>query len=215
MTRETDPAKRRREILAAALEAFDASGYAETTMDEVAAKAGISKGSIYNYFHGKQDLFEHVFTDSVAPDEADIDRMLAEPRSAVDRLVGYVDYCFDQMARYRRIGKLVLEFWATAAREQEHANLAWSLHELHGRAMDRLGRIVTEGVEAGEFGKDLDPQIAAVLILAAVDGIILHAIVLGLEFGPPFVQAFKAGLIGALQPGPSAAETRTEGQSNE
>ena len=56
---------RRQAIIAAAQEAFDAHGYAATTIDEVAAKAGISKGNIYNYFRSKEELFEQVFVNVV------------------------------------------------------------------------------------------------------------------------------------------------------
>jgi len=214
MTSDTDTGGRRRQILAAALEAFDASGYGATTMDEVAAKAGISKGSIYNYFQSKQDLFEHVFTDSVAPDEAQVDRMLEQTDGAAVRLLGYVDYWSEQTARFRQVGKLVLEFWAAAAREPQDASLAWSLHELHERSMARLGGIVAGGIETGEFRSDLDPHVAAALIDAAMAGILVNQIVLGLAFDEPFIEAFKAALIAALRREPSAPRSGAEETGN-
>jgi AcrR family transcriptional regulator len=53
---------RRQSILAAAEKVFGDCGYAATTMEAVADKAGISKGSIYNYFKNKHDLFKSLFT---------------------------------------------------------------------------------------------------------------------------------------------------------
>ena len=215
MTSGTDMARRRREILAAAQEAFDASGYAATTVEEVAAKAGISKGSIYNYFRNKQDLFEHVFSEFLAPDEAEVDRMLAQPRSAAEKMLGYLDYCFEQMARFCRIGKLVLEFWTAAAREPQHANLAWSLHEMYDRTLERVRSIVAEGIETGEFRPGLDPRTAAAVILAAVDGTIVHAIVLGWEFDQVFVRTFTDSLMAALRPQPPLLTEAKEVTSHE
>jgi TetR/AcrR family transcriptional regulator len=52
--------ERRDHILAAALHAFSHSGFAETTMDQVAAMAGVSKGSLYLYFPSKQALLEEL-----------------------------------------------------------------------------------------------------------------------------------------------------------
>jgi hypothetical protein len=127
--------------------------------------------------------------------------MLEQADGAAAKLLGYIDYWFEQMARFRQVGKLVLEFWATAAREPQDASLAWSLHELHERSMARLGGIVAEGIETGEFRGDLDPPVAAALIDAAMAGILINQIVLGLEFGEPFAEALKAGLITALTAG--------------
>jgi len=199
MANGSGTARRRREILAAAQDAFDATGYAATTVEQVAAKAGVSKGSIYNYFQSKQDLFEHVFTEFLAPDEAELDRMLAQPASATDKMLGFLDYCFEQNARFCHIGKLVLEFWTTAAREPQHANLAWGLHEMYDRSMDRVRRIIAGGIETGEFRADLDPPRTAAMVLAAIDGTIVHSIVLGWEFDQPFVRTFKDCLLAALR----------------
>ncbi len=58
-------ANRRAEILASAQKVFDAHGYAATTVEAVAEGAGIAKGSIYNYFESKQELFRAVFTEAL------------------------------------------------------------------------------------------------------------------------------------------------------
>jgi len=47
----------RGEILDAALECFTARGYHETSVDDIAARAGLSKGAIYWHFAGKRELF--------------------------------------------------------------------------------------------------------------------------------------------------------------
>ena len=57
---------RREEILAAAEKVFEANGYAAATIDAVAAAAGVAKGSIYNYFKSKQDLFTQLFSELIA-----------------------------------------------------------------------------------------------------------------------------------------------------
>jgi AcrR family transcriptional regulator len=49
------------ELLAAALERFAQDGYAGTSLDAIAAAAGVTKGALYHHFAGKQDLFRAVF----------------------------------------------------------------------------------------------------------------------------------------------------------
>jgi len=48
--------KRKRQILAAAREVFSQKGFAEATTAEIAQQAGVSEGTIYNYFNSKRDL---------------------------------------------------------------------------------------------------------------------------------------------------------------
>ena len=55
------------EIIAAALASFAERGYAATKLEDVAAAAGISKGTIYLYFPTKEDLFRAVVRQAVLP----------------------------------------------------------------------------------------------------------------------------------------------------
>jgi AcrR family transcriptional regulator len=53
------------EITAAALESFVERGYAATRLEDVAARAGISKGTLYLYFANKEDLFKAVVREAL------------------------------------------------------------------------------------------------------------------------------------------------------
>src|SRR6516164_5137983 len=60
--RRTDPRRRRKaerpgEILEAAFVEFSRNGYATTTLDQIAERAGVTKGTIYVYFENKEHLF--------------------------------------------------------------------------------------------------------------------------------------------------------------
>lgn len=48
-------------LLTAAREMFGESGYAATSLDDVAARAGVTKGALYHHFGGKADLFQEVY----------------------------------------------------------------------------------------------------------------------------------------------------------
>ena len=61
------PADRPDEILSAALEVFAERGFAAARIDEVARRAGVSKGAVYLYFETKEELFGAVVTQSIAP----------------------------------------------------------------------------------------------------------------------------------------------------
>lgn len=58
--REREREAHRQQIMDVAEEIFGARGYADVTIEDIATKAGFSVGSIYNFFGGKQDLFDQV-----------------------------------------------------------------------------------------------------------------------------------------------------------
>ena len=58
---------RPREICTAALEVFSEKGFAAARLDEIARRAGVSKGTLYLYFKDKEDLFRAVVRDTMAP----------------------------------------------------------------------------------------------------------------------------------------------------
>ncbi|MGH8682005.1 MAG: TetR/AcrR family transcriptional regulator, partial [Burkholderiales bacterium] len=75
------------EILDAALDLFVEKGFAATRLEDVAQRAGVSKGTVYLYFDSKEDLFKAVIRSGMvrAIEEAER-RVAAYPGSAADLL---------------------------------------------------------------------------------------------------------------------------------
>ena len=61
MTAKKSPELRKEEIFNAALACFNQKGYYETSIDEIAAAAGITKGGLYHHFASKKSLFIELF----------------------------------------------------------------------------------------------------------------------------------------------------------
>src|ERR1700752_4478168 len=70
------------EIIAAALASFAERGYAATKLEDVAAAAGIGKGTIYLYFPTKEDLFRAVVRQAVLPNLEAVAALTADPNAA-------------------------------------------------------------------------------------------------------------------------------------
>lgn len=68
------------ELTAAALDLFVERGFAATKLDDVAARAGVSKGTLYLYFASKEELFKAVIEQGILPVIAEGESMLAEHR---------------------------------------------------------------------------------------------------------------------------------------
>ena len=56
---------RPQELLASALDIFVERGYAASRLDDVAARAGVSKGTLYLYFENKEELFKAVVRENL------------------------------------------------------------------------------------------------------------------------------------------------------
>src|ERR671925_266948 len=67
------------EILAAALACFAERGFAATRLDEVAGRAGVTKGTVYLYFPSKEELFKAVVREALLPNIRRFEELAAVP----------------------------------------------------------------------------------------------------------------------------------------
>ncbi|NBB94490.1 MAG: TetR family transcriptional regulator [Planctomycetes bacterium] len=220
MEEPTDDKKqnRRLAILDAAADVFADRGYATATCDEIAKRAAVSKGTLYNYFRSKQDLFTQLFLSSVAEDEATIDGVIAQPGTAREKLEAVLGYWFEQFSRYDDLGRLVLEFWSTAAAEEEDGTFTQTLQDMYGRYRQRMTQIFKQGQSSGEFDLVYGPSMAASVVLALFDGIGLHSMMgLSVKMDAKTLATIKRGMLRALgvEPEPLAENTPTGGDTKD
>ena len=91
------PDERPDEILKAAFKVFSERGFAHATMDDVAEAAGITKGTIYLYFPGKEELFIEVVQRSLDRHRRGLrDRIAAVPARLRDRLHAVAEWFLNQ-----------------------------------------------------------------------------------------------------------------------
>lgn len=203
-------ASRQREILQAAQKVFDARGYAATTMDAVAAEAGISKGSIYNYCRNKHDLFVQVFSEVIAGQEAETRELVQQGMTATEKIQRLLEFWAERMSQYQQLGRLMLEFWATAAREESDGEMAAWFAEMYARWRSLVADIVRLGVASGEFRVDGDAKVVASMILGVMDGVLVHRI-LGMlpQSDERFVDALKQEILSGLIGDPTSTGQQT------
>jgi TetR/AcrR family fatty acid metabolism transcriptional regulator len=205
--------QRRKEILAAAEKVFAANGYAATTVDQVAAEAGISKGSMYNYFRTKEELFQQSFADVIAETEKESYAALEGPGSSVAALREILAVWARRLEKDKRLGRLFLEFWTTAAREGETGRIGGWFADMYARWRDRIAALIERGQASGEFHV-VDPRNAAALLMAVLDGITVQLILdVGLKVDDDFLAALDRAVFNALRggdgPGRSGGSSET------
>lgn len=193
---------RRKAILAAAEQVFAAKGYTAATVDEIAEKAKISKGSVYNYFQSKQDLFGELFLKEIKEEEALTEEMLRRNIPAKEKFELFLKQCFERFTKYEHLGRLVLEFWVTAAGQGGEGLFAEVFRGLYERYRRRVVAMFKQGQAEGDFVLEYGPEVSASLLIAAVDG--MHIQVL-LGARSPWTQmefsAFQQAVADALTAG--------------
>jgi AcrR family transcriptional regulator len=95
------------EIVAAAYSVFAEKGFAAARLDDIAARAGVSKGALYLYFETKQDIFEAVVRDAVAPNFDAMEQMAAAFPGKFSDLAPMMIARMAQLATTTPLGKVV------------------------------------------------------------------------------------------------------------
>lgn len=157
------PEERPRQILDAALEVFGERGLAVSRLDDIAKRAGLSKGTIYLYFPNKEELFREVVRNTVVSNietsEQEISAMGGSASDALTRsLRAY--WTFLRSAKFAPLFRLI------HAEIQNFPDLArFYADEVVSRRLRLLASIVERGVESGEFRR-VDPLAAARMLAA-------------------------------------------------
>ena len=163
-------AARRDQIIAAALACFARAGYHATTMDDVAAQAGVSKGTPYLYFPGKEALFIalHEKWDCGISDRvtAAIAALGPARRSSPRRVLHAVaDAVAGHVQEEADACRVLMEARAMAAHEPA---VAAAVQAADGRIHAQLEDLIAAGVRAGEWPAAVDPALEARLFTAGL-----------------------------------------------
>ncbi|MEV0245904.1 TetR/AcrR family transcriptional regulator [Nocardia sp. NPDC050712] len=166
MPKIVDRAARQEEILDAAVKVFARKGFAASRIEDVAAEAGIAKGSVYLYFESRNALLAGVF-DSYAGKAAGV---LAElgSGSPLERLRRLITGAVAMLAAHPDHARVLLDVWAS----NPPIDMAAVYREYRGAVADLL----SEAECAGE----LRPGIGAghaVVIVGAIEGCLVQALV--------------------------------------
>jgi len=157
---------RPQEILDAALSLFAEKGFAATRMDDIASRAGVTKGTIYLYFQSKEEVFKSLVRESIGTTLSSvIENAGAFEGSArallklVLRTVGRFMLTSDRIV----LPKIVL---AEAGNFPELVRFYRS--EIIEKGLALLSSVFARGIASGEFRSDVKPEHAARLAIAPV-----------------------------------------------
>jgi len=160
----------RQKLYEAAVTLIAEQGFSATTVDEIAERAGVAKGTVYYNFASKSVLFEELLRHGVGLLTASLrdaaERADREGGGKVDALDAMIRAGLVFIERYPSFTQLyVAELWRT--------NRAWqsTLMVVRQEAVAVVEGVLRDGVANGEFSDEIDVQLTA----AALVGMVLVA----------------------------------------
>jgi TetR/AcrR family transcriptional regulator, cholesterol catabolism regulator len=147
----------KKKLFDSAMELIGERGFTDASVDEIVARAGVAKGTVYYHFSGKAELVEALIADRFAPLAAAFRTAAAahpdDPRAAIEAIVRAE---LEFLAEHSSFSKLLLtEMWREDRVWRE--TLVLARRELFAVISD----IIRQGVATGEFRSDIDPEFGA------------------------------------------------------
>ncbi|MBP5698601.1 MAG: TetR/AcrR family transcriptional regulator [Alphaproteobacteria bacterium] len=171
-----DAEKTRQAVLESALDVFTEKGYARTTFDEIAARAGFTKGAVYWYFKNKADLVAALIVEYTQRKQAEIEKSLPKGHT-LDDLIHFFEVWASVSKndlRYAKFNRFVLcqMEWSEAVVDRVDKNLI----VLKNFYLEKINRTLVECQKNGELKDGLDIQKIQHVITASYLGIMFSSL---------------------------------------
>ena len=162
---------RRSQILDAAVRCFARRGYYETTIEDLVAETGLSRGALYLYYPSKEALYlaisdrwncglEEAIKARLTPDltQAEILRVLIEVNG--EQVQAETDAC-----------RVLMEGWNLS---QHIPVLAERARQRQARTVSALSQLLQAGIAAGELRADIEVEAQARILMAVLHGLMVQ-----------------------------------------
>jgi TetR/AcrR family acrAB operon transcriptional repressor len=171
-----DAEKTRQAVIESALDVFSEKGYAKATFDEIAARAGFTKGAVYWYFRNKADLVSALIVEYMERKRKE----LAENIPNGDTLDDLLDY-FTLWAnvlrddlRFSKFNRFVIcqMEWSEAVVNRVQKNLT-TQKDWH---LEKINQVLVKSKERGELKEDVDLTLIQEIIRSTYFGIVFSSL---------------------------------------
>ena len=170
------PEARPEEILCAAVHVFGEEGFARAKLEDVARRAGVSKGTLYLYFDSKDTLFREMVKARITPVFAEAQRAIQDFQGSSRELLEWMIRCMWDTIRSPEMIHIARIVHAELANFPELARFYFDEVILRNRALLRTA--LERGIATGEFHR-----VAHDFILRAVPSLLVHGAMYQRGFG--------------------------------
>jgi AcrR family transcriptional regulator len=169
-TRRRRKAERPQEIIEAAFCEFSRNGYATTTLERIAERAGVTKGTIYVYFESKEHLFISMVREFTKAAHENVQELYeSHDGSTAELLRAQFSFIYQHLVEDKRRREVVRMLIAESSRFPELADRYYD--EILRPCLDMLKQVIRRGVERGEIRQSavIDSPQVVIAPIALVD----------------------------------------------
>jgi AcrR family transcriptional regulator len=173
--------KKRDQIIEAAAQVFAQKGYSGAVVADIAVQADIGKGTVYEYFSSKEDLFFAVFEwFQKKTEKAATVGISALGGSAADRLKVLNNSLMGLWDEIKDAFVLVMEFWAASfwaasSSTQMRRRFKGAFKQLYDDYRKIVSALIQDGINSGEFSSSVKPDPVAAALVGTWDALFLQA----------------------------------------
>lgn len=171
-----DAEKTRQAVLEAALDVFSEKGYAKATFDEIASRAGFTKGAVYWYFRNKADLVSALIVEYMERKRLELSPNIPEGNTLDDLLEYFILWAdvSSKDLRFSKFNRFVLcqMEWSEAVVNRVSKSLAtqknWHL--------EKIKQVLVESREKGTLKEEVDIDLLCEVIRSTYTGIMFSSL---------------------------------------
>jgi len=149
--RKKEKENRKNTILKAARKLFFERGFKSVTVDDIAAKSEVSKGSIYLCFESKEEIYAQILIGDNQALYKRVKNFVATEATASQLLLEYariyVNFFLDDTELFRILMTFMLQTGQMNLTEKQNAELIWSTNQ----NINVISEIIQKGISSGEF----------------------------------------------------------------
>ncbi len=176
MPKVVDKEQRKLEIAFTALDLFAEKGFNVTSISDIAAAAGMGKGTIYDYFESKEELIVAALQAWMEFFEKSLEALLSEPGTAEERLRRLIHASVEAFINDERTVRLSIAIFQLALTERSALAEKDVMKDLFSKFRKTVIDLILEGISEGSFRSEVakDAELITINLLAYLDGIALH-----------------------------------------
>ncbi len=172
MPKIVDIDKKREEIAKKSIDLVLQKGFCNLTVSQVASKAKIAKGSIYNYFNSKEDIIYEIIKVEYSEYDKEVEKNIKKAKTTKDKVLALFQLCISNKQKDIKRRQLYKEFVSICLNQAECSMIDFK-KSIRYRYIDWLKNILDEGVKKNEFRTDIVKFADGLFVMA--EGVILLA----------------------------------------
>lgn len=158
----------RKRILEAAAQVFASKGYHEARVDDIVEESNSSKGSVYFYFPGKQQMFLALVDQFANLLQRRLAEAMAQEEDGVCRVDAAIRVCLETFGKYRKLAKILLIQAVGLGTLFEEKRL-----EIHHRFAAMIQEHLDQAVTEGDI-PPMDTEVVAVAWMGAINEVVIR-----------------------------------------